>query len=429
MNNIFILSNRERKLLQLKHILVRNNYNVSFIKEFDNEQSDMTDLYIIDTKSKELIANGKIYEFQNIPNILYLFESKYEIKESILEKAIILSFPLKVKSILKIIENTYKHIKKLMRQDFNFIGSSKFANNLREKINLVADTNASVLITGESGTGKEIVANLIYLNSSRLKNRFLRINCSAIPENLLESELFGYKKGAFTGAEQDFEGKLQNASGGTIFMDEIGELPTQLQAKLLRVLEEKVVIPLGSNEHIPVDIRFIFATNKDIVKEVENKQFRKDLLYRINTIEINLSPLRERKEDIPLLINHFIKRYKKKYDKNIKYINIEDLNNLYNYTWPGNVRELEHFVERLVIYSNEHGYPSVMKMLNDLNSSEIEKYYEGNNSDYKSALLEFESYLINSYLIKNNWNIKQTAVDMGIERTNLYKKMKKFGIK
>src|SRR5579863_545061 len=231
----------------------------------------------------------------------------------------------------------------------NIIGKSDAIESIFGVMEKVARTDSSVLITGESGTGKELVARAIHFSSERANGRFLPINCGALPENLLESELFGYRRGAFTGASQDKVGLLKAADKGTIFFDEIGEMPLSLQVKLLRALQERECYPLGSNDPISFNVRVLCATNRDLEKEAKAGRFREELLYRINVINITLPPLRERKDDIPLLANHFLRKYEKSLNREAMRFSKGAMRLMLNYRWPGNVRELENTVERAAI--------------------------------------------------------------------------------
>jgi len=247
-------------------------------------------------------------------------------------------------------------LKRELKNKYKFgtlIGKATAMEKMFEKIQLVADSRASVLITGESGTGKEMIANAIHYNSTRSENPFVKINCAAIPENLLESELFGHKKGSFTGAVSDKKGKFELADTGTIFLDEIGEMDLNLQSKLLRVLQEREIEAVGSTKAKKVDVRIIAATNAELEQLVSEKKFRADLFYRLNVVKINTPALRERSEDIPLLISHFLDKYSKENNKNIKGISREASRLLLKYRWPGNVRELENVIERAVVLSQD----------------------------------------------------------------------------
>jgi len=228
----------------------------------------------------------------------------------------------------------------------DIIGKSKSMKQLGELIRRVSNTKTSVLITGESGTGKELVARAVHYSSDMKDKPFVAVNCGAIPENLIESELFGHKKGSFTGAVSDKEGLFKVANNGTMFLDEIGELPLSMQVKLLRVLQERVVRPVGSNDNVKVDVRVIAATNKNLEQEIAKGRFREDLYYRLNVINLKTPPLRDRKDDIPILVEHFIKKYDRTLGKNIESPSDEAMAALFVYPFPGNVRELENTIER-----------------------------------------------------------------------------------
>ncbi|MGB9755913.1 MAG: sigma-54 interaction domain-containing protein, partial [Desulfurella sp.] len=238
--------------------------------------------------------------------------------------------------------------------DDEFVFKSKKMQETLDLVDKVAKTDATVLIKGETGTGKEVIAKLIHKLSNRAKEKFISINCASIPANLLESELFGYEKGAFSGAIKSYKGKFEQATGGTLLLDEISEMPFELQAKLLRVLQEKVVDKLGSTQSVVIDTRIICTTNKDLIEQVKSRTFREDLFYRISVFPVFLSPLNERVEDIPFLIDFFIKKYAKKFQKNTQNISQEALEVLLNYSWPGNVRELENTIERAIILSKQN---------------------------------------------------------------------------
>ncbi|MBN2546335.1 MAG: sigma-54-dependent Fis family transcriptional regulator [Spirochaetes bacterium] len=256
----------------------------------------------------------------------------------------------------KNIENKYMLISNELRENTgNIIGNSKAIKSVLELTYKAANSDdTSILITGESGTGKELIAKAIHYLSSRRETLFYSLNCSAITESLIESLLFGHVKGAFTGASDDKKGCFEAANGGTLFLDEIGDMPLDAQSKLLRVLEEKKIKKIGSNKDISVDVRIISATNRNISQMVEEKKFRLDLYYRLNTLEINMPSLRERKEDIPLLINYYIDHYSKKLKKDINNIDKNFIETLYNYDFPGNIRELKNIIERSIIISDEN---------------------------------------------------------------------------
>jgi len=290
-----------------------------------------------------------------------------------------------------------------------------------------AKTKATILLTGESGTGKELIAKAIHFESDRSKGPFIAINCAAIPENLLEAELFGYEKGAFTGALISKPGKFELANGGTIFLDEIGDLPLHLQAKLLRVIQDKTFERIGGTKSIKVDIRIIAATNKDLEEMVKDGSFREDLYFRLNVIPIYLPPLRERKEDIPLLIDHFLKKFNEEYGKNIN-ITKEAMEKLVNYSWPGNVRELENTIERLVILAEGNEIT-----LNDL------PFYIRQEDDTRitcvklketlpSQLELIEKQAIKEALKASNYNQTKAAKMLGLTKRQINYKIKKYGL-
>ena len=308
----------------------------------------------------------------------------------------------------------------------HFLGNSPQVQQILSLIEQVAPTKSNVLILGESGTGKSLVAELIHKNSPRRDGPFISINCAAIPETLLEAELFGYKKGAFTGAVADKKGLIELANGGTLFLDEIGDLPLGLQAKLLKFLETYEFIPLGDVQKKKVDIRLISATNKNLEELIEEGKFREDLYYRLSVIEIKIPPLRERKEDIPVLVYYFLEQASKQHNKKIKGITNEALSYLLNYDWPGNVRELRNVIERAVILARDeyilpHDLPE--KIIKSSPSPEI-----GFGKSLKEAIEEYEKTIILNTLKFCNYDKERAAKILDIDLATLYRKLKKFGI-
>ncbi|MCD6121613.1 MAG: sigma 54-interacting transcriptional regulator [Spirochaetales bacterium] len=291
-------------------------------------------------------------------------------------------------------------------------------------IKQVAPTDATVLIQGESGTGKELAARAIHNLSLRNKNPFVAVNCGALPENLLESELFGYKKGAFTDAFRDKEGRFDAAKGGTLFLDEIGDLPKSLQVKLLRVLQEKTYEPLGSSVSKKADVRIIAATNRILEQEVKDGNFREDLYYRINIVPIKLPPLRERREDIPLIADYFINHFNKIYKRDVQEISREVMNLLLKYNWPGNIRELENTIEYAFVLCDCHIIET------DLLPSKIKKYNqpEADYSGIPLSLQEIERRAITAALHRNNFKKLATARELNIDKNTLRRKIKKYKI-
>jgi Nif-specific regulatory protein len=307
-----------------------------------------------------------------------------------------------------------------------FVGSSRL---IREKLDVAkraAGTNSSVLITGESGTGKELFAEQIHLMSSRSEAPFVRVNCAALPSNLLESELFGHVKGAFTDAVRDRIGRFELSDGGTIFLDEIGEIPLELQAKLLRVIQYKSFQKLGASEPTYVDVRILAATNKDLEQEVERGRFRRDLYYRLNVLPFHIPPLRERTEDIEELALFFLKRTNRETNKQIKGFSPEAMEMLLSYHWPGNVRELENVVERSVVLSQENIIREKDLLLRT-DSPMIEESYSGKS--LKEALKLFKKHFIRNVLESHGWNQTETAVELDIQRTYLSKLIKELEIR
>ncbi len=315
-----------------------------------------------------------------------------------------------------------------------FIGTNNKIKEILHTVSIIADTDASVLITGNTGTGKEVLAKKIHYSSNRTLNPFISVNCAAIPDNLLESELFGHKKGAFTGAIADKKGKFLLADKGTLFLDEIGNLDFNLQSKLLRILQEKTIEPLGSEKSIKVDVRIITATNKDLMSMIKENKFREDLFYRINVLSFHIPELKERKNDIPLLINYFIDKYNKKYNKTIHDISPNCLKILINYEWPGNIRELENIIERAIILStyeilDETSLPENITMikpdsirLEDFILREVNISSSGNI--YKNIIDKIEKFLIDYALIKHNNKQTETSNFLGIHRNTLREKIK-----
>jgi DNA-binding NtrC family response regulator len=306
------------------------------------------------------------------------------------------------------------------REEFDeIIGQSEPMLDLFETLSRVAPADSTVLITGESGTGKELVARAIHGNSPRCYYPFITVSCGALPDSLLESELFGHEKGAFTGAEQTRKGRIEMANGGTLFLDEIGEISPKTQVDLLRVLQEKKIQRLGSEREIPVDVRILAATNRDLLKAIDEKRFREDLYYRLNVISIHLPSLRERQEDIPMLAEHFIRKICLEMNKEPVKIGPEAMRLLTNYHWPGNVRELENVIERALVIGRGKSI-----VANDLPFGRGQMQ----EADLPESIQEMERLHIKRILNKTAWNISQSARRLGIDRQTLYNKMQKYGL-
>ena len=317
------------------------------------------------------------------------------------------------------VENIYYREEEEKRFNFDeIIGKSKAIKRVLEMVKSVSVTPATVLITGESGTGKELIARAIHKNSPGNKNPFVVVNCVAFSSHLLESELFGHEKGAFTGAISKRIGRFEMAKGGTIFLDEIGEVDPVIQTKLLRFLQEKEFERVGSSKSIKVDVRILSATNLDLKKKAEDNNFRQDLYYRLNVFNIEVPPLRERKEDIPLLVEHFIHKYDKILNKKVEEISPQAMELLLNYDYPGNIRELENILERSMIMAKN----------NIMDETYFAFINKENFSEKKGTLKEVEKELIIKYLIQNKSNRTKTAELLGISRRNLQNKIKEYQI-
>jgi Nif-specific regulatory protein len=311
----------------------------------------------------------------------------------------------------------------------SIIGGAQSMREVLAQLEKVLDTRATVCIEGETGTGKELIASAIHYQSRRNDKLFVAQNCAALPENLLESELFGHKKGSFTSADSDKKGLFEIADGGTLFLDEVGEMPLTLQAKVLRTLQEGTIRPVGSTSEKQVDVRIICATNRDLAAEVERGGFRQDLFYRLMVFPIRLPPLRERREDIPLLAEHFLRRYCQEYRRNVAGLSQEALDALTNYAWPGNIRELENEIQRLVIQTESESWIEVGEL-----SPQIRKV-EGTLSriapkkgTLREMMEQVERWLLAEALRDNDGNKTRTAQILGITREGLHKKLAKFGM-
>jgi DNA-binding NtrC family response regulator len=304
----------------------------------------------------------------------------------------------------------------------DFIGDSPAMKRIFDTLEKVISSKSNILLLGESGTGKGMIAEIIHYNSPRSEMEFISINCSAIPETLLESELLGYRKGAFTGADSDKKGLIEVADGGTLFLDEIGDMPPALQAKLLRVIETGEVLPLGDTKSRYVDVRIIAATNKDLREEVKQGGFREDLLYRLDVIELTVPPLRERKEDVPTLVRYYLDKFSAEHSKMLKGVDEDAMRMLLEYRWPGNVRELRNVIERAVLLCGSD------MITQDELPGKMKKQDPAQGNSLKDMLGYFERQLITERLSQHGWSKEETARDLGVDLATLYRKMKKLGI-
>ena len=317
-----------------------------------------------------------------------------------------------------------KALKQDLTEKWRLIGNSPKMKQLSEQIDMAAKSNGRVLILGESGAGKELVAHTLHGSSTRASKPFIEMNCAAIPQELIESELFGHEKGSFTGAFERKKGKFELADEGTLFLDEVGDMSLSTQAKVLRVIETQEFQRVGGSKNIKVDVRIISATNKELAEEVKKGTFREDLFYRLNVIPIPLPPLRERKEDIPELVDYFLGYFAAEYGQKPKKITPDGLKMLEVYDWPGNIRELRNVIERLVIMIPSNTVTPKNIILGEAARSD---YFTFNT--LKEARESFEKDFIIKKLEENNWNISKTAEILDIERSNLHRKIKAYDIK
>ncbi len=343
--------------------------------------------------------------------------------------------PLTIQKVSVVVKNAVEHRRLTLEvgrlrqspEAYRIIGESVPMKALRQQLALMAGTNGRVLIYGESGTGKELVAHAIHALSPRASEPFVEVNCAAIPEELIESELFGHRKGAFTGATEDKTGKFQRADGGTLFLDEVGDMSLKTQAKVLRVLDEQRFEPVGAGESVQVDVRVIAATNKNLEEEIERGNFREDLFYRLNVIPFYVPPLRERREDIPLLADYFLKQFTTAYGRKPKELTPEAYRGLQEYSWPGNVRELKNLMERIVIM-----HPQTRIEARHIPLPPPRRLTAERRLEQFASLEEVRRAAEREYILKKleetGGNVSRAAELLGLERSHLYRKMRSLGI-
>ncbi|NHM27141.1 sigma-54-dependent Fis family transcriptional regulator [Desulfofundulus sp. TPOSR] len=447
---ILIVDDEESVRQSLKDILTDYGYRVETARDGREGLEKITTLdpatVIMDIRMPE-VDGIKVLELvrlkgQDTPIILI---TAYGSTQSTIEAMKMGAFdyllkPLQVNELIETVKKATE-VKRLMRKTPSLtardvieradvmIGLSPEMQKVYKAIGRVANSNATVLIRGESGTGKELVARAIHYNSDRRDKPFIKINCASIPENLLESEMFGYEKGAFTGAITSKPGKFELAQRGTIFFDEIGEMSLSLQAKLLRVIQEREFERLGGTETIKVDVRIIAATNKDLENCIAEGTFREDLFYRLNVVDIYLPPLRERKDDIPVLVEHMIKLCNAEYKKQVTGFTDQAMKLLLEYDWPGNVRELKNVCERAVLMSTGPLLTVEDLPRNIRKSSRRLHWLKGLSGDsFKEMIAEVEREIILQALEEHNWNRSAAAQALKMNRSSLYLKMKELGI-
>ncbi|VAX25556.1 Response regulator of zinc sigma-54-dependent two-component system [hydrothermal vent metagenome] len=446
---ILIVDDDTSHRLMIKANMLDKEYDVREAEDGEDAialvEKDFFDLIIMDIKMKKvdgITALKKIKEISpSIPVMIMTAYSSVQTAVDALKLGAAEYFvkPLDMEAVCHSVEKTFdylelqkenKTLKEQLNRDFeisSIIGKSKAMKAVFEVISLSAPSDATILILGESGTGKELIANAIHQNSFRKEKPFVKINCAALPENLLESELFGHEKGAFTGAVTKREGRFELANEGTLFLDEIGDMTLATQAKILRVLQEGEFERVGGDKTIKADVRIIAATNKDLEKEVEEGNFRKDLFFRLSVVPITLPPLRKRKQDIPLLAEFFLKKYAEKNNRLIRGFTPAALDKLMRYDWPGNVRELENMMERTVIMSFDQLIrPETLPDL--LNSAESNSNQQETELQPGRSIKDVEKELIIKTLESTDNNITRAAELLGISRRTLHNKINEYKI-
>ncbi|MFT5886499.1 MAG: two-component system response regulator HydG [Arcticibacterium sp.] len=421
---------------QVKEVVIEKNpENISSLikdRNFDLIILDMNFKSVVHTGNEGIYWLNKIKDInKEVPVILITAYGDLELAIRSLKKGAsdFLVKPWKNEKLLESINEILTNKKKSQTRKWNpqvdgikLLGESKAMKDVFFKVKKIAPTDANILILGENGTGKDLIAKAMHDNSLRKDKPFIKVDVGALTATLFESELFGYKKGAFTDAKEDRQGRFESAAGGTLFLDEIGNISLQQQARLLTVLQNRQITPLGSNQPIDVDIRLVCATNLSLESLADEDKFRKDLIYRINTVEIIIPPLREREKDIDLLANHFIEFYSEKYLKLAVSVDESFMKKLKAYHFPGNVRELQYSIERAIIMLDNN----VLKD-SDLMFSPIEKYAKTMKpKDLKLDTVEKNTIL--EVIEKNNGNISQSAKELGITRTALYRRLHKYGL-
>lgn len=418
---------------------------IQFANSNQNFDLALVDLQLPDGNGLELLAHIK----KTNPKCQFIVLTGFATIESAIEATKqgafhFLTKPFNIEELVGLVDKAFEHhqleeenkiLKSQLKQKYKFdniVGSSEAINEVLEMIEKVSTSDSTVLVKGESGTGKELVAKALHYNSNRANKRLIPVNCGAIPGELLESELFGHVKGAFTGAIANRIGRFELAHEGTIFLDEIGEMSPTLQVKLLRVIQERQFEPVGSTKTTEVDVRIIAATNIDLERAVEEGKFREDLFYRLNVIPIQIPPLRERHGDIALLLHHFISHFNQTKGKNISGVLPEAMEMLYAYNWPGNVRELENLVERIAILKGQgmiqpHDLPEKYQQRKYVASTQGLEIPDS-GIDFNSAVDAYENALIIRALERTNWNRNQAAQLLKLNRTTLVEKIKKKGL-
>lgn len=412
----------------------------SSLKFIENENVDVVllDIWMRDIDGIDTLKSLK-ERFPNVPVIMMSGHGTVEtaVKATKLGAFDFLEKPLSLEKLLvqinnllemKRLEEENRFLKAAVERKFQMIGNSPAVQKLKEQIELVAPTNSWILITGENGTGKELISRMLHRLSKRSLHPFIEVNCAAIPEELIESELFGHEKGSFTGAISRKKGRFELANEGTLFLDEIADMSLKTQSKILRILQEKKFERVGGEETIETDVRVIAATNKNLEEEIKSGNFREDLYYRLNVIPFHVPALRDRKSDIPLLIDHFLKLFADENGRKPQVLSEKALHHLIEYYWPGNIRELKNIVERLVIMIradaiSERDLIAVVKEFQMATPDDSLSSFT-----YRDACHSFEKEYLTRKLQEFNWNVSRTAEAIGLERSHLHRKIKSLEI-
>ena len=439
MKKILIADDELNMRLVLEAMLEKEGYDVvtagDGVEALTSIEGDDIAVIVTDLKMPKLDGLGLlsrvVKEYPSIPVIIITAHGTVETAVEALKKGAFdyITKPFEQEDLKNIIRKAFKthslnDDELVVGPDeidhFDIIGQSEPMIRIYDVIKKVAPTTTTILITGETGTGKELIANAIHNNSPRRNDPFIKINCAAIAENLLESELFGYEKGAFTGAVNRKPGRFELAHKGTLFLDEVGELPKDMQVKLLRVIQDQEFERVGGLRTIKVDVRLITATNRDLLQEVKEQRFREDLYYRLNVLPIHVPPLRERKDDIPVLSDYFLEKFNKKLNRSIAEIDRQVRDAFITYGWPGNIRELQHTIEKVVILSEGTAIGKENLLLRSQSRTLPERG--------SLTLEEMEIGMIKGSLRKNEGNMSAVASQLGITRQTLYNKIKKYDL-
>jgi two-component system nitrogen regulation response regulator NtrX len=446
MHNILIVDDEAGIRQSLKGVLEDEGYKVAAVESgescLDTLRRRSFDVILLDIwlpGMDGLETLEKVRESDSAPEVIMISGHgtiETAVRATKLGAFDFLEKPLSLEKTLILVKNAAesrrlrgenRDLKKQLLSKSVIVGESIPMKALRQQIGLMAPTNGRVLVYGESGTGKELVAHAIHAQSPRKEAMFVEVNCAAIPEDLIGSELFGHRKGSFSGATSDKDGKLQKANGGTLFLDEVGDMSLKTQSKVLRTLDEQRFTPVGGDDTITVDVRVIAATNKDLEEEISKGNFREDLFYRLNVIPFYVPPLRERKEDIPLLARYFLREFSATYGRRPREITDDAIDGLMRYSWPGNVRELRNVMERIVIM-NPTAFKLDRKHLPPLVYRDGSRRLLGEASTLHQARAAYERDYILKKLDENHGNVSRAAEVLGLERSHLYRKMKSLGI-